>query len=207
MGVTIRPAMVARTVQAVIDPIATHVRECARSSRIFLLQPPTRDEVHAYSPFVCARAKSRNHPAVAARLDNVRRGINLTGLMAPLRATAFRWLVQTIAVLALVSGNGRAWFAPVASPESAAITTSAPRAVHGEKAASHEQATPRVARAPLLGRLPPVLPGPLFVPSRSVTARGPTVSDIGPSRAGREGFFFVRRRIPRMGSEEPPSAA
>lgn len=127
--------------------------------------------------------------------------------MAPLRATLFRWLVQTIAVVALVTGPGRTWFAPAGSPESPAVTTSEPRGVHGDKAASHEQATPRVARAPLLGRLPPILPGPLFVPSRSATASGPTVSDIGPSRAGREVFFFVRRRIPRMGTEEPPSAA
>ena len=128
-------------------------------------------------------------------------------LMAPLRQAAFRWLVQAIAVVALISGTGRVWFAPAGEPEAAAITTSEPRAVHGEKASSHEQVTPRVAPAPLLGRLPPILPGSLFVPSRSATAGGPTVSEIGPSRAAREVFFFVRRRIPRMGSEEPPSAA
>jgi hypothetical protein len=131
----------------------------------------------------------------------------LAWLMAPLRATAFRWLVQAIAVIALISGTGRVWFAPAGAPEAAAITTSEPRAVHGEKASAHEQVTPRVAPAPLLGRLPPILPGCLFVPSRTATAGGPTQSDIGPSRAGREAFFFVRRRIPRMGSEEPPSAA
>src|SRR5262245_58620829 len=127
--------------------------------------------------------------------------------MAPLRATAFRWLVQAIAVVALISGTGRVWFAAAGAPESAAITTSEPRAVHGEKGATHEQVTPRVAPAPLVGRLPPILPCALFVPSRSATAGSLTVSDIGPSRAGREVFFFVRRRIPRMGSEEPPTAA
>ena len=156
---------------------------------------------------VCFSREGRIVPPIAAGLDNPRRGIRLTRPMAPLRRTLFRWLVQTIAIVALISGSGRIWFEPAGSPESPTIGTSEPRAVHGEKAASHEQATPRVARAPLLGRLPPILPGPLFVPSRSAMASGSTVSDIGPSRAGREVFFFVRRRIPRMGSEEPPSVA
>jgi hypothetical protein len=199
--------LVARTVQAVIDPNAAHVRECV-CARDFSCCNPLLAMRFAHVCLSCVLEQRAEIITIAtASLDNVRRGTRLPRLMAPLRATLFRWLVQTIAVLALVSGTGRAWSAPTASQESAAFSTSEPRSVHGEKAASHEQATPRVARAPLLGRLPPVLPGPLFVPSRSATARGLTVSDIGPSRAGREVFFFVRRRIPRMGSEEPPSVA
>jgi hypothetical protein len=141
-------------------------------------------------------------------LDNAHRGITLTARVAALRVTAFRWLVQAIAVVALISGTGRIWFASTGgSPETPTVTSSEPRAVHGEKGAAHEQATPRVARAPLLGRLPPVVPGSLLAPLGVVaTTTGAILAATAPSAAGVE-TFFVRRRIPRMGSEEPPRRA
>lgn len=142
------------------------------------------------------------------KLDNAHRGTTLTPIVSVLRVTAFRWLVQAIAVVALISGTGRIWFAPTGgSPETPTVTSSEPRAVHGEKGATHEQATPRVAPAPLLGRLPPVVPGSLLAPLGVVaTTAGAILPGTAPSAAGVE-TFFVRRRIPRMGSEEPPRTA
>ena len=164
-----------------------------------------------YAPFLMMyemREKRRMSGPSERKLDNAHRGITLTAIVAALRVTAFRWLVQAIAVVALISGSGRIWFAPTGgSPETPAVTSSAPRTVHAEKAAAHEQATPRVARAPLLGRLPPVVPGSLLAPlGVAATTSGAFLPGIAPSAAGVE-TFFVRRRIPRMGSEEPPRTA
>ncbi|HTA92599.1 MAG TPA: hypothetical protein VK745_23635 [Polyangiaceae bacterium] len=118
------------------------------------------------------------------------------------RSLALRVCALFVALLTLSAQQRVIEIAPlVAASESRIVPERSPRV---ESAALRVEAPLRVARAPLLTRLP--LAATFFTASRSPLAYGVSPRAERAQRARVTTHFHAKRRIPRMNSEEPPRA-
>jgi hypothetical protein len=117
---------------------------------------------------------------------------------------ALRRLVAIVAaLLALMAQQRVVESAPlVAAPEARVVALHAPRA---ESHALRVEASVRVARAPLLTRLP-LSEAFLFATSCVPSERGLFARAACVEPAQVVTHFHAKRRIPRMNTEEPPRA-